>query len=64
VQEDTFRRELALGYGRLTSLRDDVVEVLESLESPETRAGKVVAGDDYVDFRRDPVTRMRRCTTS
>jgi hypothetical protein len=61
-KSDSFRRELAVSYGRLASLRDDVVEILESLESPEIdgKTKKVVPGDDYVDFRPDPmVTRMR-----
>jgi len=65
-EEDPFRRELATSYGRLASLRDDVVEILESLESPEKgkdENGKpttvTVPGDDYVDFRPDVVTRMR-----
>jgi len=55
----SFRRELATSYGRLASLRDDVVEILESLESPEVKAGKIVPADDYVDFLAAPVTRMR-----
>jgi hypothetical protein len=59
-EEGSFRRELATSYGRLTSLRDDVVEILESLESPEIKDKKVVPADDYVDFRRaSVVTRMR-----
>lgn len=69
-EEDPFRRELATSYGRLASLRDDVVEILESLESPEKVKMKnakgeleptsvTVPGDDYVDFRPDVVTRMR-----
>jgi hypothetical protein len=58
-----FRRELATRYGRLASLRDDVVEILESLESPEKvkdATGQLVTapGDDYVEFRRG-VTRIR-----
>jgi hypothetical protein len=56
---DSFRRELATSYGRLASLRDDVVEILESLESPEIKDKKVVPADDYVDFRADVVARMR-----
>jgi hypothetical protein len=65
-KKGSFRRELAASYGRLASLRDDVVEVLESLESPEKVKDKngaptavTVAGDDYVDFRPDVATRMR-----
>jgi hypothetical protein len=57
---DSFRRELATSYGRLASLRDDVVEILESLESPAmTKDGKVVPEDDYIGFPPDTVTRMR-----
>jgi hypothetical protein len=66
AEEGSFRRELATSYGRLASLRDDVVEILESLESPEKvkdKNGKpttdTVPGDDYVDFRPDVVTEMR-----
>jgi hypothetical protein len=66
AEEGSFRRELATSYGRLASLRDDVVEILESLESPEKEKDKngkpttvTVPGDDYVDFRTDVVTQMR-----
>jgi hypothetical protein len=59
AEEGSFRRELATSYGRLASLRDDVVEILESLESPEMKGQKIVPADDYVDFRPDPVARMR-----
>jgi hypothetical protein len=67
-EEAPFRRELATSYGRLASLRDDVVEILESLESPEKMKVKVdgkettvpVPADDYVDSRSgDVVARMR-----
>jgi len=59
AEEGSFRRELATSYGRLASLRDDVVEILESLESPEIKDKKVVPADDYVDFRADVVAQMR-----
>jgi hypothetical protein len=69
AEEGSFRRELATSYGRLASLRDDVVEILESLESPEKMKGKdangketavTVPADDYVDFRSgDVVARVR-----
>jgi hypothetical protein len=57
----SFRGELATRYGRMASLRDDVVEILESLESPETDAKtkKPAPEDDYVDFRPDRVARLR-----
>jgi hypothetical protein len=66
--EGSFRRELATSYGRLASLRDDVVEILESLESPEKTKVKAdgkettvtVPADDYVDFRADVVVEMRK----
>jgi hypothetical protein len=65
-EEGSFRRELATSYGRLASLRDDVVEILESLESPEKAKDKddkpttvTVPEDDYVDFQPNVVIRMR-----
>ncbi|HSD43155.1 MAG TPA: hypothetical protein VLD36_14975 [Burkholderiales bacterium] len=60
-KKGSFHGELAASYGRLASLRDDAVEILESLESPEidSKTKKVAPGDDYVDFRPDPVARMR-----